>query len=1244
MFSEILQGYNRSIGAFEIVCPDVVCRRIAAGMRRSASAMATFASDCDRFRRRCDRIRERVEQRRKKTKEIQSQLSRICGGEYGQRRQREGYYRQDGGGGQRRGFNPSPQRQTRPRPEERQPRPSPVNGNPKPQIRKPIMSEKDKVMTESFRVQFAAVGNMERELVKAETVVSSIYAASKVLKEVTAADTRLKQCGVVENRELEYLKSELDKALRIQRAVASLVRAAKSSSSMLDGMARESSEIKSEINKLKPLVEDVNKKWHGFSGMARRALSGMKNSLAMLAAVDSPRQALQKKAGTLEYEAQRMQERWDAEVVRRKSAYSVGQTSSEERDKVISQKNSLMSDMARCLSALSGRAEGTLVSKKSVEDGKTILEFSSGTDPRSIMRKALADSASRLSAVAEACRGIQRDFARLGLDDMNESSVFPSHVILGEMCTDIFGMPIKIPCAVGFPFEKPILFDDESDLAVGIVRILYALPAGKTLIAAIDHETAGDNAGMLNALCGECELMRLATSVDDATPILRGLDEYMGRMSRQVFSYRESNWAQYNANHPEDTLPLRILAVYSLSNISQTQLELVKKILENGSKFGIVCMMARQAIDRLEPRLRDRFKGVDVERIAGRGRRIEKHPRLELKMCDEASVSARRLGELSETYVKKYAESAAKPKREIKFISLFEDIDFWAASSGDGLSAPIGWETSSGEVVNFEFGVGRCASAYHALVGGTTGSGKSVFLHTLIQSLAAKYSPDELLFYLLDYKKGDEFKKYADQQGNAWLPHARMISRHKDPRFALELFDFLDKEFKRRSELFGSYGDIVAFRRNGGKVPRIVVVIDEFQVMFEEYCGLNLSDEVAKRLSTVFKQGRSYGVHVVLATQSLASLHFSGMAGILGQIGLRIALKGTASDGILADGNRAAENIIPKRQCVVNPAFGLRDSEDTVNNIVTDVPFSDPAQVEECKKIRKLIEIKSRQMRLRSMCRVFNGAALPVRPDAMIVREAMKPKRWNTHFSLLFGARTDFASTPLAVEFLHEQREHLLVAGEDGNLSSDFEVKITGEDVWLGVRRGIIESLDNADSCDVLYYNPGVRDVPSEIPDYFMKLGGMAKEADVLRALKELIRSKCERKVVIVENFQDARLIHPGEAPRPSFSSRPSATTVDSDSARTLFASAFNGTDEPKFHVILLTKNFNFMNKEVLSRSGAEANILKGCGKRIAFNLSDDDLGTMIPHLKSQDRRGPRRVWFEDMRTGSVLDFLPYEK
>ena len=82
MFSEILQGYNRSIGAFEIVCPDVVCRRIAAGMRRSASAMATFASDCDRFRRRCDRIRERVEQRRKKTKEIQSQLSRICGGEY----------------------------------------------------------------------------------------------------------------------------------------------------------------------------------------------------------------------------------------------------------------------------------------------------------------------------------------------------------------------------------------------------------------------------------------------------------------------------------------------------------------------------------------------------------------------------------------------------------------------------------------------------------------------------------------------------------------------------------------------------------------------------------------------------------------------------------------------------------------------------------------------------------------------------------------------------------------------------------------------------------------------------------------------------------------------------------------------------------------------------------------------------------------------------------------------------------
>ena len=198
---------------------------------------------------------------------------------------------------------------------------------------------------------------------------------------------------------------------------------------------------------------------------------------------------------------------------------------------------------------------------------------------------------------------------------------------------------------------------------------------------------------------------------------------------------------------------------------------------------------------------------------------------------------------------------------------------------------------------------------------------------------------------------------------------------------------------------------------------------------------------------------------------------------------------------------------------------------------------------------------------MKSACRVFNGAELPMVPDADVVSESLRSEKWNTFYTLLLGARTDFSSTPFAVDFTEEQREHLLVAGEDGNLSSDSEVRISGEDVWNGLRRGIMRSLRSLRSCEVLYYNPSVGAVPQDVPDYFICLSGRAKEKDLLDAFHELESSKSEKKIVMIENFQDARLLHPGDAPRASFSSRPAEPPPQS--ARTIFASLFNGTDDP---------------------------------------------------------------------------------
>ena len=77
-----------------------------------------------------------------------------------------------------------------------------------------------------------------------------------------------------------------------------------------------------------------------------------------------------------------------------------------------------------------------------------------------------------------------------------------------------------------------------------------------------------------------------------------------------------------------------------------------------------------------------------------------------------------------------------------------------------------------------------------------------VLLHTLIVNLALHYSPDEVQFYLVDFKKGVEFKTYASHE----LPHARIIGIESDREFGISVLERLDSILKERGELFRKYG------------------------------------------------------------------------------------------------------------------------------------------------------------------------------------------------------------------------------------------------------------------------------------------------------------------------------------------------------------------------------------------------------------------------------------------------------
>ena len=117
----------------------------------------------------------------------------------------------------------------------------------------------------------------------------------------------------------------------------------------------------------------------------------------------------------------------------------------------------------------------------------------------------------------------------------------------------------------------------------------------------------------------------------------------------------------------------------------------------------------------------------------------------------------------------------------------------------------------------------------HVLVAGTTGSGKSELLRTLVVSLAARCSPDHVTFVLVDYKGGSTFDACAE------LPHTVGVVTDLDDRLAERALSSLEAELRRRERQLRTVGaaDLATYRADPGRpaLPRLVVVIDEFAAL-----------------------------------------------------------------------------------------------------------------------------------------------------------------------------------------------------------------------------------------------------------------------------------------------------------------------------------------------------------------------------------------------------------------------------
>lgn len=264
------------------------------------------------------------------------------------------------------------------------------------------------------------------------------------------------------------------------------------------------------------------------------------------------------------------------------------------------------------------------------------------------------------------------------------------------------------------------------------------------------------------------------------------------------------------------------------------------------------------------------------------------HTNLKLKLRLDPAPPPELQGQLLQTLA-----AAKPPERSLDWDSTVgvPEEEWWQASSNRIIETSIG-ARGGGDRLNLWFGVNSngqpCA---HGILGAMTGSGKSNLYHVLICGLAIRYSPQELRMYLIDGKDGVEFQTYRN------LPHAEVVSLRSSPELSRSVLSELVAEKERRNGIFARAGvaDLTAYRNKGqpeGAMPRILLLVDEYQELFDgDRDGI-----ASSQLLQLAQQGRSVGIHMLLASQRFGAAGMLNQTAIFGNFHMRIAMQMTTSD------------------------------------------------------------------------------------------------------------------------------------------------------------------------------------------------------------------------------------------------------------------------------------------------------------------------------------------------------------
>ena len=793
---------------------------------------------------------------------------------------------------------------------------------------------------------------------------------------------------------------------------------------------------------------------------------------------------------------------------------------------------------------------------------------------------------------------------------------------------------LTVPVSLVSPVQGSILFETgksgNEEAVQSINNIIYRLfattPPGKLMVTIFDPIGLGQNFASLMHLADYEESYinsRIWTQTAQLEEKLAELNEHMEKIIQMYLRNEYATITEYNAEAGAVAEKYHFLVIASFpANFSETAARRLRNIAASGARCGVYTFVHWDSrIAAPQDFVPDELRKNSVCLVRSEGNfdiAGWRQPGVKLLLDpppsdDFATHFLHQVGQTSKdsTRVEVPFEQVAPP-----------DTQLWTEETTEELRVPIG---RSGATKFQYLAIGK-GTRQHALIAGKTGSGKSTLFHIIITNLALRCSPEQVEFYLVDFKKGVEFKCYGARK----LPHAKVVAIESDREFGLSVLQRVDEELRRRGDLFRKVGaqDVAGYKRAGGgePMPRTLLMIDEFQEFFTEED--RVSQGAAVLLDRIVRQGRAFGIHVLLGSQTLGGAYTLARATI-GQMVIRIALQCNEADAyLIMDQDNPAPRLLSR------PGEGIYN--DSAGSIEGNSPFqavwlSDVTRDTALKKVREHAD-KTQNDYPGPI--VFEGNAPTDVRDNLPLRAALQnaPVAPPLQARVWLGAPNSIKGPTEAV-FMRQSGGNLLVVAQSEERSLTI---LTVALVSLAAQfprdaaRFII--LDNTPAG--FPQRDFLQHVVDAIP-YEVTLANNNNLSETMSALDEELKKRGENAAgsapeifVLIQGAQNFKKLR--QEDEFSFSSSDSG-----GSPAAIFLNLITEGPARGIHVIVTCDTYNNVTRFLGRKAMAEFEM------RVVFQMSATDSASLI-EAPNASNLGLHRALYYNEREGSLETFRPY--